>query len=229
MLTNKKQSFQNSKAIETGLSDFHRMTATFMKRYFKKNDPVTIEYRDLKNFDPIAFREDLRYQLESKECITIIDFQNIFLSVWNAHAPVKKKIVRGNNAPFMNKTLSKAFMTRARLKRISNISPTEENVEAFKRYRNFCVSLLRKEKKKFYNNLDISIMSDNKKFWKYIRPLFSGKSKSKSKITLIKGDEIISDDQKVAETLNNYFIDAVKNLDIKKFYFFSITLLTGVL
>ena len=61
-------------------------------------------------------------------------------------------------------------------------------------------------------------MSDNKKFWKYIRPLFSGKSKSKSKITLIKGDEIISDDQKVAETLNNYFIDAVQNLDIKKFY-----------
>ena len=61
-------------------------------------------------------------------------------------------------------------------------------------------------------------MSDNKKIWKYIRPLFSGKSKSKSKITLIKGDEIISDDQKVAETLNNYFIDAVQNLDIKKFY-----------
>ena len=67
--------------------------------------------------------------------------------MWNAHAPVKKKVVRGNKAPFMNKTLSKAFMTRARLKRISNIRPTEENVEAFKRYRNFCVSLLRKEKK----------------------------------------------------------------------------------
>ena len=61
-------------------------------------------------------------------------------------------------------------------------------------------------------------MSDNKKFWKYIKPLFSGKSKSKSKITLIKGDEIISEEQEVAETLNNYFIDAVQNLDIKKFY-----------
>ena len=83
----------------------------------------------------------------------------------------------------MNKTLSKAFMTRARLKRISNEHPTQENIEAFKSYRNFCVSLLRKEKKKFYNSLDISIMSDNKKFWKYIKPLFSGKSKSKSKIT----------------------------------------------
>ena len=61
-------------------------------------------------------------------------------------------------------------------------------------------------------------MFDNKKFWKYIKPLFSGKSKSKSKITLIKGEEIISDEQKVAEILNDYFIDAVQNLDIEKFY-----------
>ena len=91
-----------------------------MKKYFKKSDPITIEYRDLKHFDPISFREDLRFQLESKEGITIGDFQNIFLSVWNAHAPVKKKVVRGNNAPFMNRTLSKAFMTRARLKNIAN-------------------------------------------------------------------------------------------------------------
>ena len=126
--------------------------------------------------------------------------------------------MRGNNAPFMNKTLSKAFMTRARLKGISHKHPTQENIEAFKRYRNFCVSLLRKEKKNFYNSLDVSIMSDSKKFWKYIKPLFSGKSKSKSKITLIKGEEIITEEQEVAETLNNYFIDAVQNLDIKKFY-----------
>ena len=109
-------------------------------------------------------------------------------------------------------------MNRARLKNISHKYPTQQNIEAFKRYRNFCVSLLRKEKKKFYNNLDISIMKDNKKFWRNIKPLFTGKSKRKSKITLIKGDEIISDDHKVAETLNNYFVEAVQNLDIEKFY-----------
>ena len=59
----------------------------------------------------------------------------------------------------MNKTLSKAFMTRARLKNKSHKFPTEENILAFKKYRNFCVSLLRIEKKKFYNNLDPSILS----------------------------------------------------------------------
>ena len=109
-------------------------------------------------------------------------------------------------------------MHRAKLRNKSYKAPTPENIEAFKQYRNFCVSLLRKEKKKFYNSLDISIMFDNKKFWKFIKPLFTGKSKSKSNITLIEGDEVITDDQKVSETLNNYFIEAVQNLDIEKFH-----------
>ena len=79
--------------IETGLSDFHKMTVTVMKRYFKKKDPIVIEYRDLKNFDGVRFREELKTELAKKENITIIDFQNIFLTVWNAHAPIKKKVV----------------------------------------------------------------------------------------------------------------------------------------
>ena len=62
-------------------------------------------------------------------------------------------------------------------------------------------------------------MFDNKKFWKFIRPLFTGKSKSKSNITFIEGEEVITDDQRVAVILNDYFIDAVKNLDIEKFYY----------
>ena len=218
ILTNKRHSFQNTLTIETGLSDFHKMTVTVMKRYFKKKEPIVIEYRDLKNFDGVKFRDDLRAELDKLDKITIFDFQNIFLSVWNAHAPVKKKVVRGNNAPFMNRALSKAFMHRAKLRNRSLKFPTEENIIAFKQYRNFCVSLLRKEKKKFYNNLDIAVMFDNKKFWKYVKPLFTGKSKLKSGITLIEGDDVVTDEQKVAELLNNYFIDAVQNLEIDKFY-----------
>ena len=61
-------------------------------------------------------------------------------------------------------------------------------------------------------------MFDNKKFWKHIKPLFTGKSKSKSNITLVEGDEVITDNQKVSEILNNHFIDAVQNLEIEKFY-----------
>ena len=51
---------------------------------------------------------------------------------------------------------------------------------------------------------------------RYIK--FTGKSKQKSKITLIENDEIISEEGKVAEILNNYYVDAVPNLGIEKSY-----------
>ena len=141
MLTNKKLSFQNSSTIETGLSDCHKMTITVLKKYFKKKDPITITYRDLKSFDGLKFRDDIRYQLEQIGELKIDDFKYVFISTWNSHAPIKRKVVRGNNAPFMNKTLSKAFMHRARLKNRYHKFPTEKNETIYKKHRNFCVSL----------------------------------------------------------------------------------------
>ena len=43
--------------------------------------------------------------------------KEIFMQVLDSHASSKKVVVRGNNQPFMNKTLSKAFMHRSKLKK----------------------------------------------------------------------------------------------------------------
>ena len=217
MLTNKKLSFQNSDTIETGLSDFHKMTVTVMKRFFKKKDPITITYRDTNNFDGSKFRQDIKNQLEQIGELSIDQFQHVFKTTWNTHAPLKKKTVRGNNAPFMNKTLSKAFMHRARLRNLFYKNRTKANEARFKSYRNYCVSLVKKEKKNFFSNLDLKVFEDNKKFWKNIKPLFSDKSKTKSRITLIEDEKVITNDEEIATKLNDYYIEAVQNLNIKKF------------
>ena len=81
--------------------------------------------------------------------------------------PQENRIVRGNNQTFMNKTLSKAFMDRSKLKNQYNKNPTELNKSKYKVQRYFCVTLLAKEKRKYYNNLDLQIFEDNKKFWKH--------------------------------------------------------------
>ena len=57
MLTNHPRSFQNSLAIYTGLSDFHRMTVTVVKAYFPKFRPKFVNYSDFKKFLNEAFRE----------------------------------------------------------------------------------------------------------------------------------------------------------------------------
>ena len=52
-------SFQSSGVIETGLSDFHKMTVTIMKRTFQKLDPKIIHYRDYRKYSNYNFTQDL--------------------------------------------------------------------------------------------------------------------------------------------------------------------------
>ena len=117
ILTNRKHSFENSTTVETGLSDHHKMIITMMKGKFKKKDPKIINFRCYKNFDDNLFRDELINALRNTHDDMNYDyFKSTFVAILNKHAPRKKKFVRGNNAPFMNKTLSQAFMHRYKLK-----------------------------------------------------------------------------------------------------------------
>ena len=215
MLTNQSKRFQNSINVETGLSDHHIMTVVVMKSYFPKQAPLLIRYRDFKKFNNFCFREELQKDLCNMNGDETYDkFQSIFMKHLNKHAPMKNKYVRANNAPFMNKTLCKAFMNRSRLRNKFIRNPCSFNKKNYNKQRNFCVNLLRKEKKKYYGNLDLKKITDNKTFWKTMKPFFSEKSKSRNKITLVEGDTIISEDIMVAETMNMFFSNVVKELDI---------------
>ena len=88
----------------------------------------------------------------------------------------------------------------------------------YKRQRNFCAALLKKEKRNYYNNLDFSVFKDNKKFSQSVKPLFLDKQKLLEKNIMIMEDGIIySDNAKVAEKLNKFFIEAVNNLEIEPY------------
>ena len=220
ILTNKPKSFHNSMCIETGISDFHKMTVCVLNVQFTKLSPAKIKYRNYKNFNLNLFKAELKINLEvsEKSEITYEKFKDTFMQSLNKHASMKEKTIRGNNAPFMNKTLSKAFMHRAKLKNKYNTNPTEFNHLHYKKQRNYCVNLLNKTKKEYYTNLDLSIFKDNKTFWKNIRPLFSDKQKERQRnIILIEDDLVISENNKVAEKLNNYFIDVIENLEIEHY------------
>ena len=185
--------------------------------FLKKKEPVKINYRLYKNFNQLNFRNDLINSLKNcnKETLKYDEFKNIFMQTLNSHAPNKKKVIRGNHQPFMSKILSKAFMHRSKLKNLYNKNPTLLNETKYKRQRNYCVSLLAKEKKKYYNNLDLRVFNDNKKFWANIKPLFSNKQNNLQKnITLVEKEKITSKNTEVAEKLNIFFIEAVANLDI---------------
>ena len=63
-------------------------------------------YRDVKNFNETAFLKDVKLKnssLKSDDSNESFIPVSIFQSVVNKHAPLKTKIVQGNNAPYVNK------------------------------------------------------------------------------------------------------------------------------
>ena len=101
--------------------------------------------------------------------------------------------------------LSKAVMNRrSRLRNKFLNIPTDENRSNYTKYRNYCTGFFRKEMKLYYNNLSVDLLTDNRKLWKAVTPLLSEKYFCTNKITLLEGDEIISEDAEVAKKFNNY-------------------------
>ena len=117
----------------------------------------------------------------------------------------------------MTENLRKAIMKRCQLenKYISNF--TVENRNKYKKHKNFCSKLYKKEREKFYSQLDIKNITDNKLFWKTMKLFLSEKCTYASKISLVHNGNVISDDQELADKFNNFFEHAVDNLEIQEY------------
>ena len=90
----------------------------------------------------------------------------------------------------------------------------EEDFRLYKMQKNFVNRECKRAKKNYFNDLDVKCLQDNKKFWKTVGNEFSDKTKGNHKITLVKGNNIISNDDEVAKEFDNVFTNAVNKLDI---------------
>ena len=117
-LTNRQQGFQQTHAIETGISDFHKMVVTVMTTHYKKQKAKTIQYRNYKYFHEQSFNFELNNELMKTDInnAELKEFNEIFLKVLDKHAPRKQKYIRANNSNFITKALRKKIMHRSRLR-----------------------------------------------------------------------------------------------------------------
>ena len=88
--------------------------------YLIKIPPKIAIYRCHKNYYQELFFHDLIVDLQKIRPGDYTSYINTFTSVLNIHAPVKKKVLRGNNKPFVNQKLRNAISTRSRLRKIAN-------------------------------------------------------------------------------------------------------------
>ena len=215
VITNTPRSFWNTKVFRNSISDFHSLVATVLNIKYVKPKPKIINYRDYRNFNLENFQGDL-LSVFSSGCNDYETFERMFLSTLNLHAPLKKKTIRGNHAPYMNRNVRKAMMRRNQLHTKWTKTGKDQDKVTFKNQRKLVSKILKKAKKNYYNNLDDKDVLDNKKFWNQIKSSFTDKVIIKNKITLVDGNKLITDDQEQTEIFKNFFGEVINNLDIQE-------------
>ena len=152
--TNHSNYFQQNNVFETGLYNFQMMVVTEFKMGFQKLKPHVVAYGDNIRFDNEKFQTDIQSCALNLKC-----FKETVLFILNKHAPIKRKFVRANEAPFITKELHKAILKRSRLRNTFLKTKSITNRKNYNVQRNYCKKLLRSTIKSYFSNLDISIIA----------------------------------------------------------------------
>ena len=65
--------------------------------------------------------------------------------------------------------------------------------------------MVKKAKKEHFQNISLSEITDNRKFWKTVSPLFNNKVKTNPKINLTEKNVLVTSDVVIAKTFKGYF------------------------
>ena len=129
----------------------------------------------------------------------------------NKHVPLKKKFLRGNQAPFINKELRKAIYDTSRLRNRFCKTPTEENEKLCKKQRNKYVSIRKKSIRNYFNKIENENVVTNKNFWKTIKPFLTNKGHLENAETmLIQDKKIISNEIELVKVFNKHYINIIE-------------------
>ena len=120
--------------------------------------------------------------------------------------------VRCNQVTIVNKNLRNAIMTRSRLLNKFRQDRTISSHVAYKKQWNICVKLRRKTEKQFFDNLDVKRVTDNKQFWKTVKPSLTDKTLKGKRITLTENEKVVSDKRELVKVFNEYFSNLPPNL-----------------
>ena len=217
ILTNRPRSFHHTSLIEAGMTDCHKLILSLFRAFFKRIPAKTIEYRNYSKCSPEAFLHELDQEHNKGIICNSQDkqhdlFSDIFRTILDHHAPLKTKSIRGNQAKFMTKELSKSIMNKSRFKNRYLKWPSRENFLAYKKAKSLCNSLNRKAKNTYFEKATENGIMGSKKFWSTVKPFLSSKGFIHNNDIKIEIDnKMIEDESELAKTFNSHYINIVKS------------------
>ena len=92
------------------------------------------------------FNDELKSIFARNTVGSCYQFDQIFLNVLDKHAPMKRKLLRGNYSSYISKPLRKAIMRRSDLEKVYYKDKSEKSFKAYKKQKSFCSRLYKKGK-----------------------------------------------------------------------------------
>ena len=137
-----------------------------LKSSFVNIEPKQLNYRDFKNCLFESFKKDLSEVLTAWTNL-YETFEDAFKTSLDKYAPKKKKWLRGNNKPHVNKMLREAIMKRSKLKNKANKTKLPVDINNYKKQRSYVVNLNKSAKFEYFKGLVTH--SDILKYTKLLR------------------------------------------------------------
>ena len=136
-------------------------------------------YRDYCNFDNEIFINEVKNIIELEYCqnqsLEIRSFKKKVDNILQKHAPLRKRYVRANQAPFKDKSVNKHIMKRTRLRNKFLDTKSDIDRKAYNTQRNLCIILIRQAKKRFLATL-IQMLSLKIKLFEHFKIFFNRQS-----------------------------------------------------
>ena len=189
------------------LSDFHNVICTVTKLLCPPVVPRRIYYRSYKHFNEEFYVRDL-HSAPFTLCDIFDDpddrawcFTKVLSDVMEKNAPVKSKVIKKPQIPYMNSKLRKSMHKRNMLRNKYKKGLVKWDV--YRMQRNITTSIYKKSQATYFSER-CDGGAKNQKFWKTIKSFLTSKQPSNNNIILKEDDEIITDEREICDIFNDF-------------------------
>jgi hypothetical protein len=171
----------------------------------------------MKNYNKNLLKNNFKRELSSSNFISANQGYDsvigILKSLLDIHAPIKTKVVRGNQCNFVDKSLNKAFMKRSVLKIKYLKNKSVLNRKLYKNQRYHCTYLKRESiNSKFAKASEDYNKHNSKPIYKLLKPYMTNKGTlSSDDIILLENGEFVNDNSKLSDIFVDFYTNIVEH------------------